>query len=119
MYQRQARDPRTKEEVLDRMLAYDFNGDVRDIGAETARLVRTAANKLLLHFPVSGRTYELTVRLPRKEQIAKARTTGEPRSFAPKDETPPKQEVARKTRPSRRVTARQSRTQHRDHRPQA
>jgi hypothetical protein len=80
MYQRTKRDPRTKEEVLDRMLSYDFDGDVRNVGAEQARLTRTAANKLLLTFPATGITYELEVHRPRAENVKQPET----RSFAPK-----------------------------------
>lgn len=73
-----SRDPRTKEELLDRMLSRDFDGDITHIGAEQASLIRTAPNKLLLSFPASGRTYELVARLPRKENVA-----NEERSFNP------------------------------------
>ncbi len=70
------RDPRTKEELLDRMLARDFDGDITHLGAEPATLERIAANKLLMRFPKSGRTYELVARLPRTEN----------RSFTPSAE---------------------------------
>lgn len=73
------RDPRTKEELLDRMLSYDFDGDIRHLGAEEASLVRTAPNKLLLSFPKSGRIYELVARLPRTENHPRP---AEERSFA-------------------------------------
>lgn len=79
-YAKQRRDPRTKEAVLDRMLSYDFTGDIRDIGAETARLTRTGANRMLMTFPATGITYELVIRRPRAEN-----RPSETRSFAPKD----------------------------------
>lgn len=74
-------DPRTKEAVLDRMLSYDFDGDIRHLGVEPARLTRTARNRMLLTFPTSGITYELTVRRPRTEN-----PKDETRSFAPKED---------------------------------
>lgn len=64
MPQRQTNAPRTKEELLNKMLSYDFNGDIRTLG-EGARIERTAANALTLHFPEIGRTYELVARIPR------------------------------------------------------
>lgn len=62
------RDPRTKEELLDRMLSFDFDGDIRHLGAEPAQLSRIAPNRLELKFPISGRCYELSVKLPRDAQ---------------------------------------------------
>lgn len=67
------RDPRTKEELLDRMLSFDFDGDIRHLGKENASIHRIARNKIELRFPDSDRTYELTVRLPRGEQKAARR----------------------------------------------
>lgn len=61
-------DPRTKEEFLDRLLRYDFDGDIRSIGAEPASLVRTGPNSLEISFPKSGKTYELTVHRPRSDR---------------------------------------------------
>jgi hypothetical protein len=63
-----SRDPSTKEELLDRMLRYDFKGDIRELGAEEASLTRLAANRLQLRFPKSGKVYELTVHRPRHER---------------------------------------------------
>lgn len=82
------RDPRTKEELLDRMLAYDFDGDIRHLGAEPASIIRTAANKLELVFPKSGRVYELVARLPRtrnprQEEASFAPTGGDEWTAAP------------------------------------
>lgn len=69
------REPRTKEELLDRMLAHDFDGDLKSVVGEGTSIVREAANKALIHTP-TGRSYEIVVRLPRSEN----------RSFAPTDE---------------------------------
>lgn len=68
------RDPRTKEELLDRMLSFDFNGDIRHLGREPASVVRLGANRLKLAFPDSGRAFELSVHIPRER---------EERSFGP------------------------------------
>lgn len=62
------RDPRTKEELLDRMLSYDFDGDIRHLGAEEATIQRAAPNAVWLRFPDSGRSYLLSVRLPRGQR---------------------------------------------------
>lgn len=79
------RDPRTKEELLDRMLSFDFDGDIRHLGVETASVVRSGPNRLLLSFPDSGVTFELTVHRPREfsQHVAKAAPQRESRSFSP------------------------------------
>lgn len=59
------RDPKTKEELLDRMLRYDFEGDIRDTGAEKATLKRMGPNRLQLQFPRTGKIFELSIHLPR------------------------------------------------------
>lgn len=73
------RDPRTKEELLDRMLSFDFDGDIRHLGVEAASVVRSGPNRLLLTFPDSGTTFELTVHRPR--EFAQTKVKAEPRSF--------------------------------------
>lgn len=81
------RDPKTKEQLLDRMLSYDFDGDIRHLGEDTATIVRTGANTLLLSFPASGITFELEVHRPREFSKAVVRQLGgEQRSFAPAGE---------------------------------
>lgn len=80
------RDPRTKEELLDRMLSFDFDGDIRHLGVETASVVRSGPNRLLLSFPDSGVTFELTVHRPREFSQHVAKSSGrdrESRSFSP------------------------------------
>lgn len=90
------RDPRSKEELLDRMLSYDFDGDIRHLGAQPASIIRQGPNRLLLAFPDSGKTFELEVHIPR----------GESRSFAGRGEAPaePQEEWAAEApaQPSRR-----------------
>lgn len=68
-----SKEPKTKEQFLNRMLSIDFTGDIRDLAADrNITLKRTSANKLALTFQSSGQTFELVVRKPRSpEQIAK------------------------------------------------
>lgn len=78
---RTKRDPRSKEDFLDRILRFDFEGDIRQIGAQTASIVRIAPHVLRMTFPESGETFDLTVHKPRSESKA-AHAAGETRSFA-------------------------------------
>lgn len=73
------RDPKTKEQLLDRMLSYDFNGDIRQLGAEPARIERIGANALRLTFPDTDTVFDLTVHRPR--EFAKVERKAEERSF--------------------------------------
>lgn len=99
---RAKRDPRTKEEFLDRILRFDFTGDIREIGAEAASIVRTGPNSLKLTFPVSGQTFELTVHKPRGEQYAARTVSGESRSFSD-DQGGPRIEPAPEEQPPARA----------------
>lgn len=109
------RDPRTKEELFDRMLSYDFDGDIRHLGVEPATIVRTSPNKLLLTFPDSGVTFELEVHRPREFSQAAARAAPrgqESRSFAREDdglrrlEREPEEEPAPRSRRRQAPTGR-------------
>lgn len=82
-YSRTKRDPRTKEEFLDRLLAHDFSGDVRMVGAAPAQIVRTKANTINLVFPDTGTIFELVVRRPRivQPEVAQVARAAEVRSF--------------------------------------
>lgn len=72
MATRGKRDPRTKEELLNKMLSFDFNGDIRDLGAEPATVQRQGPNSLLLKFPASGAVFEVSIHRPREfAQVAK------------------------------------------------
>lgn len=73
-------DPKTKEQLLDRMMSFDFDGDIRHLGVEPASIVRVSPNTLRLTFPDSGVTYELSVHRPREFSQA-AQRAGESRSF--------------------------------------
>lgn len=101
------RDPRTKEELLDRMMSFDFDGDIRNLGAEQATIVRTAPNRIELRF--KDRTYELQVRIPREE----GQRPAESRSFAaePGDDLTTVQ-PEEDQRPARRVPRHEQRAGH-------
>lgn len=75
-------DPKTKEQLLDRMLSFDFDGDIRHLGVEPASIVRVSPNTLRLTFPDSGVTFELEVHRPREFSQAAKAAGGERRSFA-------------------------------------
>lgn len=62
---RETKDPRTKEELLNKLLSYDFNGDVRTLG-EGTQIKRVDPQTLHVTFPKIGRTYEIAVRIPRE-----------------------------------------------------
>lgn len=63
------RDPRTKEEFLNRLLSYDFSGDIRDLAIDRNLIIKRAgANVLDLHFPASDQHFQLVVRKPRTEE---------------------------------------------------
>lgn len=68
------RDPRTKEEFLDRMLSFDFDGDIRHLGVEPATIQRMGPNALRLKFPDSDQVFDLTVHKPR--EFAKVKAQG-------------------------------------------
>jgi hypothetical protein len=85
-------DPKTKREVVDRLLSFDFDGDIRSIGREPATLKRTSEQSFAIHFPDSDRTYELSVHIPRMGDVAVKETVAhgpnrqaETRSFKPAD----------------------------------
>lgn len=58
------RDPRTKRELVDRLMSYDFGGDFRNLGALGVDVLRKADNKVTLRFKESGQEFELTIRKP-------------------------------------------------------
>lgn len=61
------KDPRTKEEFLNKMLAFDYDGDIRKIGGGTS-IVRLAPHIVRLTFPETGRTFDLEVHIPRAQE---------------------------------------------------
>lgn len=64
------REPKTKSDVLDRMLSIDFDGDLRRLG-EGVRLQRVAPNKVSMIFPETGIHFLLVVQRPRNENAPK------------------------------------------------
>lgn len=103
------RDPRTKEELLDRMLSFDFDGDIRHLGKGEASLTRLAANRMLLSFKDSGKTFELSVHIPRGEDRPQ-----ETRSFARSNEPPfPHAELEAEAKETERQRAEEERRQQR------
>lgn len=112
---RTARDPRTKEEFLSRLLSYDFQGDIRQVGEFPASLIRTGPNKLEITFPKSGVTFELVVRRPRLDsletEMGHPRIDPSHRSFAnrnPPAPPPAPEPEAQPERPRRKYTRRQA-----------
>lgn len=66
-------DPRTKEQLLNRLLSYDFDGDLANIGESRAAITRTAANRVDIRFPTTGQHFALIVRKPRVKPLHKPR----------------------------------------------
>lgn len=75
------RDPKTKEDILNRMLSYDFDGDIRHLGEEPAQITRTGAHTLRLTFPASGRVFDVSVHRPREFAQPRPQAEREERSF--------------------------------------
>lgn len=101
------RDPKTKEAFVDRILSYDFDGDIRHLGQGDAKLERTGPQSFRITFQ-SGRTYELVVRIPRdadQPAVVRQGRSGEERSFAPAEGSE-EHEVRQEVRPRGRATAR-------------
>jgi hypothetical protein len=90
------KDPKRKEDLLDRMTRMDFNGDLRTLGNDV-QLSRLKAHVLQLFFPQTGKRFNLTVHKPRGPR--KAKITAKPKA-------PAKVVIAGETR---RVRARKSR----------
>lgn len=65
-------DPRTKEDFVNRLLSFDFNGDFTDLGEDTAIVTRKASYAFTVKFPHTNQKYEVVVRKPRKPAPAKA-----------------------------------------------
>lgn len=62
------REPRTKQELLSRLLSMDFSGDLRTLSPSGAQLKRVAPNRLEVVLPTSGKKFELVVRRPKSEE---------------------------------------------------
>lgn len=67
------RDPKTKEEILNRMMQRDFNGDLSTLAADGAiQLQRIKRHVLRLVFPTTGKKFDLTIHKPRPEVTSRA-----------------------------------------------
>lgn len=69
------RDPKTKEQFLNRIMSYDFDGDFSSLGEGKPKVSRIAANKVAIDFPMTGQHYELVVRKPRVKPVRAVRNT--------------------------------------------
>jgi NADH dehydrogenase/NADH:ubiquinone oxidoreductase subunit G len=73
------REPKTKAELLERILSHDFNGQWRDLSPSRATIERIASHTALIKLPESGLEFELTIhkrltkamRIKRREVYAK------------------------------------------------
>lgn len=64
-------DPKTKADIIDRVLRRDFNGDFTQLGQDGQVILdRKKANVLALKFQNSGEIFELTVH-KRREQAGR------------------------------------------------
>ncbi len=68
MPDRAIRDPKTKADFIDRIMSYDFDGDIRHLGVQNAIIHRVRPHVIRLRFPDTGKEFELAVRLPRSEE---------------------------------------------------
>lgn len=71
-------DPKTKEQFLDRVLSYDFEGDFSEIGQERAQIRRTSPHRFMVKFPASGQHFEVVIRKPRITTRRRTRKPTEP-----------------------------------------
>lgn len=59
------KSPRTKEEIVNRILSYDFDGDLRHLGPDI-EIERASAQSFYLHCRDINRTYEVIIRIPKQ-----------------------------------------------------
>jgi hypothetical protein len=84
----QQKPPQSKRELLNRMLSYDFDGDLRKLGP-SAQISRVNANTLELRFPATDQTYLLSVHIPRGEKAGRSTAASAPADdFSDEPETP-------------------------------
>jgi hypothetical protein len=89
------RDPRTKEDLLNRMLSRDFNGDLTHGGK--AILQRMKGHVVRLFFPDTGKKFDLTIHKPRPEGSGRAtKKAATTRTAAPVRGTVNRLDAARK-----------------------
>lgn len=61
--------PASKRELINRLLARDFDGDLRKLG-KGARISRVNASTVELRFDNIGRTFLLSAHIPREPETA-------------------------------------------------
>lgn len=66
------KDPKRKEDILDRMTRIDFSGDLRALGNDV-QVTRLKAHVLQLFFPKTNKKFNLTVHKPRGPRKLKAK----------------------------------------------
>lgn len=72
------KDPTTKANLLDRMMSFDFSGDLRDLAVgRDLRMERIRANAVRLKFGNSGSSFDLTIHKPRMSTAAEATSASE------------------------------------------
>lgn len=91
------RSPNGKAELLNRLFSYDFNGDWRTLG-DRVSINRIRPHVAQLHFPETGRVFEVVVRIPRGPE-AKAHKAAPPNVMLKEVPAPPAAPV---TQPKRR-----------------
>lgn len=66
------RDPKTKEDIINRLTSTDFSGDLRDLAKDrNMQMQRIKRHVLRLKFIDSGREFDLTIHKPRGERAPK------------------------------------------------
>lgn len=67
MPKRSIRSPRTKAELLDKIMSYSFTGDLRNLAPDPSQAVirRTRQNAIELDFHDTDSHFEIVVRKPR------------------------------------------------------
>lgn len=68
------RDPKSKPDVIDRILSREFDGDLRRLGENnSAQVERIKKHVIKLAFPSTGTVFHLTVHKPRADTAASRR----------------------------------------------
>lgn len=66
-------DPKTKAQLLDRLLALDAEGHLRNLAEDQQlKIERDGDHAILLKFPTSGKTFRLSIEVPKSEKAIKA-----------------------------------------------
>lgn len=63
------REPRTKEELMTRLLAQDYNGNLSNLSPAGARLKRLSPYRLDIELPESGVHFHLLIIKPKTEDL--------------------------------------------------